>query len=151
MTTTTWNRLAPSTGRGAERIVLPLPPEADAKYEMEIYARFMRHLRNVPNSRIEIKILSAIQFTADMLETSEAMVAKTLVDLGLLAPRKAFPGSFLDFCDRCMLRRSWDKDGDVSGPPPAVLTLKEHWEKSGEGRFGTYPTQYAVFNESVYC
>ena len=52
------------------RIALPLPPSSTASNaeEMDVYARFMRHLRHVPNNRMEIKILSAIQFTADMLD-----------------------------------------------------------------------------------
>jgi hypothetical protein len=139
-----------STNR--EKIVLPLPPSADrdARFEMEIYARFMRHLRNVPNSRMEIKILSAIQFTADMLDIREELVAKTLVDLGLLAPRKAFPGTFLDFCDRMMLRGLNPFREDRDSPPPAVSALKEHWDATGENRFGPLPVHYAVFKESNY-
>ena len=147
-----------SQGRKTEQIVLPLPPSLtnlaagqDTRFEMEIYARFMRHLRNVPNSRMEIKILSAIRFTADMLDIGEELVAKTLVDLGLRAPRKALPGTFLDFCDKCMLRRSWDAPDDEvhsdrSGLPPAVRMLKEHWEVTGEDRFAVLPVHYAIYN-----
>ncbi len=147
-------------GKATEQIVLPMPPgitdlEAgqDTRFEMEIYARFMRHLRNVPNSRMEIKILSSIQFTADMMDIAEELVAKTLVDLGLRAPRKAFPGSFLDFCDKCLLRRSWesglDARKDLSGPPKGILLLKNHWDGIGEDRFGPLPGKYAVFNEGL--
>ncbi len=149
-----------SQGRTTEQIVLPMPPSLtnlaagqDTRFEMEVYARFMRHLRNVPNSRMEIKILSSMRFTADMLDIGEELVAKTLVDLGLRAPRKAFPGTFLDFCDKCLLRRSWElseKTGQISsdmgGLPPAVLAMKEHWENTGEDRFGPLPVQYAVYN-----
>ena len=148
------------SGRPTEQIVLPLPPimtdlEAgqDTRFEMEVYARFMRHLRNVPNSRMEIKILSSIQFTADMLDIGEELVAKTLADLGLRAPRKAFPGTFLDFCDKCLLRRNWesglDARKDLSGPPKAVLWLKDHWDSIGEDRFGPLPIKYAVFNDGA--
>lgn len=135
-----------------DKIVLPLPPSADRehRFEMEIYARFMRHLRNVPNSRMEIKILSAIQFTADMQDVGEALVAKTLVDLGLLAPRKAFPCEFLDFCDNMMMRKSTGFKDAHSGPPPAVAALKEHWDAIGENRFGPLPIHYAVFNTGSY-
>ena len=83
-----------------KNVVLPLPPEKDrGAAEMEIYARFMRHLRMVPNSQIEIKVLSAIQFTADMLDIRDALVSKTLVDCGLRAPRKAFPAEYLEHVD----------------------------------------------------
>ncbi|MDB5492405.1 MAG: hypothetical protein JWO78_2254 [Micavibrio sp.] len=140
-----------------ETIILPLPPGPelrgghDGRFEMEIYARFMRHLRSVPNSRMEIKILAAIQFTADMLDTSEALIAKTLVDLGLLAPRRAFPGSFLDFCDNMLLRAAATKfSDDHSTPPQAVSVLKGHWDLIGENRFGPLPVHYAIFNDGQY-
>lgn len=132
-----------------ERIALPLPPEAgeETRFEMEIYARFMRHLRNVPNSRMEIKILSAIQFTADMTDTSDALVAKILVDCGLKAPRKAFPVSFLDFVDKSVTRSHWD----VGSPPASVVKLRDHWDRIGEDRFSHIRSaQYSVFNENNY-
>lgn len=153
-----------SLGRTTDRIILPLPPilsdlaaGQDTRFEMEVYARFMRHLRNVPNSRMEIKILSSIQFTADMLDVGDELVAKTLVDLGLRAPRKAFPGSFLEFCDKCMLRRSLEQAEASKGPigsdmkntPRTVLLLKDHWDNIGEDRFGPLPLQYAVYNSGV--
>lgn len=135
-----------------EKIILPLPPatDRDMRFEMEIYARFMRHLRDVPNSRVEIKILSAVQFTADMMDLSEALVAKTLVDLGLRAPRKAFPSSFLEFCDKSLMRGTMSFSDDRGGPPPAVTALRGHWDGTGESRFGPLPIHYAVFNENMY-
>ncbi len=126
-----------------ERVQLPLPPAAgnETKFEMEIYARFMRHLRAVPNSRMEIKILSSMQFTADMMDISDALVAKTLVDCGLKAPRKAFPVSFLDFVDKSVMRSSWD----VASPPVSVMKLRDFWDTIGEDRFShTVPSRYAV-------
>lgn len=118
-----------------EKITLPLPPskEREAKFEMEIYARFMRHLRQVPNSRMEIKILSSIQFTADMIDVSDALVAKVLCDLGLRAPRKAFPLSFLEFADKTLQRQVWGQET----PPASVTALKAHWDMIGEDRFST--------------
>jgi hypothetical protein len=129
----------PATGN--DRIALPLPPAMgeQARFEMEVYARFMRHLRGVPNSRMEIKILSSLQFTADMMDTSDALVAKTLCDLGLRAPRKAFPVTFLDFVDKTTTRRSWE----FGAPPASVVALREHWDRIGEDRF-TLTGQYAV-------
>ena len=81
------------------KTVLPPPPPAAIREidDLIIYERFMRHLRNIPTSRTEIKVLSAIQFTADMLGHSDAHVANTLVDFGLRAPRMAFPADFLKF------------------------------------------------------
>jgi hypothetical protein len=134
-----------------ERVTLPLPPSMgrDAHFEMEIYARFMRHLRQVPNSRLEIKILAAIQFTADMMDVGDALVAKTLADLGLRAPRKAFPAAFLDFADRAVQRRVWTEGVVV---PSSVVAMKEHWDLIGENRFAeTVRDHYAVSNEGAYA
>jgi hypothetical protein len=134
-----------------ERVVLPLPPLGgdETKFEMEIYVRFMRHLRQVPNSRLEIKILSAIQFIADLLDHGDALVAKTLVDMGLRAPRRAFPVSFLDFVDRSMARQSWDHG---NFPPPSVATLHHHWSRIGEDPFtASLRPHYAIFNGGQYA
>lgn len=138
-----------NTAYSHDRVILPLPPGAgeETRFEMEIYARFMRHLRIVPNSRMEIKILSAIQFTADMMNISDALVAKTLVDLGLLAPRRAFPVSFLDYADKSLMRTSWDN----SMPQPGILKLRDHWDRIGEDRFAhAMPRRYAVYQERSY-
>lgn len=147
----TKNASAPaySAAEGGQRIQLPLPPQAgnDTRFEMEVYARFMRHLRAVPNSRMEIKIFSAIQFTADLMDVSDALVAKTLVDCGLKAPRKAFPVSFLDFVDKSMMRTSWD----AGSPPVSVMKLRDFWDRIGEDRFAhTMPSRYAVQNQMGY-
>ncbi|MFP4313582.1 MAG: hypothetical protein ACLFR0_04560 [Alphaproteobacteria bacterium] len=119
----------------ANKHVLPLPPQADAQHkdEMAIYARFMRHLRYVPNSRVEIKILSAIQFTADMLQLSDAHVSKTLVEQGLRAPRLSFPADFLSFMDQACMRSDWE----VGGPNQAMKELKEFWDYIGEDKFAS--------------
>ncbi|MFN3701411.1 MAG: hypothetical protein ACK4VI_07815 [Alphaproteobacteria bacterium] len=122
------------------RTVLPLPPHntEDLKDDMAVYARFMRHLRHVPNSRMEIKILSAIQFTADMMDHSDAHVAKILVDLGLRAPRMAFPADFLSFADQALLRTGYE----VGAPSEGVRELKEFWDMIGEDKFAAFKGQY---------
>lgn len=130
----------------AQKIVLPLPPETvktcQRQYDsdMEIYARFMRHLRMVPNSQAEVKILSAIQFTADMLNLDDALIAKTLVDYGLRAPRKAFPVEYLSFIDRSLLRTGWQ----VGGPTASTISLKEFWDSIGEDKFAAVRLQQDV-------
>ena len=108
--------------------------------ETEIYARFMRHLRNVPNSRTEIKVLSSIQFTADMMDISDALVAKILVDMGLRAPRRAFPGSYLDHADSALMRSGWE----IGHPGESLLALKKHWDGIGEDRFAAFRRQYSL-------
>lgn len=131
----------------SRRMIFPLPPEtAGADSEMEIYARFMRHLILVPNSKMEIKILSAIQFTADMLDISDALIAKTLVDLGLRAPRESFPSDYLEYADKTMLRSGWE----VGGPSTATAELKAHWDSIGEDRFAAYRREPVIIETPMF-
>ncbi len=131
--------------------LLPLPPETlsfdrdDAAVNMEIYARFMQHLRHVPNSRMEIKILSAIQFTADMMDYTDAQVAKVLVDLGLRSSRAAMPADFLSFADQALMRSRWD----VGGPNEALLALKDHWDRTGEDKFAAFRREFSLVDERI--
>lgn len=130
------------------KTILPLPPKTGADItaikseDIEIYTRFMRHIRHVPNSRAEIKILSAIQFTADMLGYSDAHVAKTLVDLGLRGPRMAFPGAYLEYADAALMRSGWE----VGGPSANLKELQDHWNKIGEDKFAGIKRTYAIFD-----
>ena len=125
-----------------DNVILPLPPEASAREEMDLYARFMRHLRCVPNNRMDIKILSAVQFTSDMLGFSDAHVAKMLVDMGLRAPRMAFPADFLEFADHSLRRNGWD----IGGPNAALKDLKDFWDRIGEDKFAGFKRDYKVFD-----
>lgn len=114
----------------SDRVLLPiLPLDIRASWEMDIYARFMRHLRNVHNSRMEIKILHAIKYVADMLDLGEEQVAKVLVDLGLRAPRLAFPAAFLEFADNALLRNIFERGGIAN---ESLVELKKHWDALGE-------------------
>ena len=112
---------------------------------MDIYARFMRHLRCVPNSRVEIKVLAAIQFTADMLDYSDAHVAKLLVELGLRAPRMAFPAEFLCFADQALMRECWE----IGGPSSALLDLRDYWASVGEDRFAGMRCEFPLLVEEA--
>ncbi len=129
------------------RVALPLPPKStyETAAEMDVYARFMRHLRHVPNSRVEIKILSAIQFTADMMDYSDAVVARILADLGLRAPRMAFPAGFLRFADQSFLRPRYD----AQGPSAALQELRTHWNQIGEPKFAHIGGEYSLVGEAV--
>ncbi len=131
-----------------KRIAFPFPPASinGAEMEMEVYVRFMRHFRHVPNNRMEIKILSAIQFTADMTDHSDAHIAKILVDFGLRAPRMAFPADFLRFADHSLMRSNWV----VGGPSKALLALKDHWHDIGEDRFAAFRGEYSIAGQMSY-
>lgn len=135
----------PSTLATDDHIVLPSPPECCGVEEVALYARFMKHLRHVPNSRAAIKVLSAMQFTADMLEYSDAHVAKILVELGLRAPRLAFPADFLEFADNSLMRSPWD----VGAPSEALQELKAHWDTTGEDKFAAFKRRYSLLDEAV--
>lgn len=101
---------------------LPLPPMSpklfETEREMEIYVRFMRSFREGVSSRMEIRILNAIQFVADMTDSDDAGVATVLVHLGLKAPRDAFPASYLESVDRVQQR-------DEGGGPGTLVSRSD--------------------------
>ncbi|MCD8497136.1 MAG: hypothetical protein LRZ85_03065 [Alphaproteobacteria bacterium] len=140
--------LHPENAHGKQdvKIVLPLPPQnAALMEEMEIYVRFFRHLRHVPHSRTDIKILSSIQFTADFLDHSDAHIAKVLVDLGLRAPRMAFPADFLRFVDDSLHRSGWE----IGAPTESIIELKLFWDKNGDDKFAAFKRDYSLVDEMI--
>lgn len=129
-----------------ENVFLPLPPLDGAEAPaLEVYARFMKHYRLVPNSNIAIKILSAIQFTADMLDLNDAIVSKMLADMGLRAPRRAFPEAYLEHVDASLMRSGWD----VGAPAASSIDMKRFWDDIGEDKFAAYRREYALLDEMM--
>ena len=129
----------------ALEINLPLPPEVSDGGVLDIYTRFMSHLRCVPTSRMEIKVLAAIQFVADFLDYSDAHVAKVLVELGLRAPRMAFSAEFLRFADQSLMREAWE----IGGPSVALTDLQDFWGRIGEDRFAGVRQDYPFLVEEA--
>lgn len=124
---------AASPAQFSDRVLLPilplaLPTDMVAKWQVDVYARFMRHLRIVRHARMEIKILHAIQYVADVLDASDQHVAKVLVDFGLRAPRTAFPAGFVEYADGAIRRGRMD----VEGPGESLMALRAHWDIVGE-------------------
>ncbi|MDD3021603.1 MAG: hypothetical protein PHX61_11600 [Alphaproteobacteria bacterium] len=135
--------------QNVDPIYLPFPPEDPheaAKTEMEIYARFMRHLRTVPCSRQEIQILTAMQFVADMMVLDDAYVAKVLVDLGLRAPRLAFPEMYLEFVDAALMRDGYE----IGSANRDMVELKMHWDAIGEDRLVAFRRAYPTLTEGIF-
>lgn len=130
------------------KVSMPAPEQVAGirEEDMAICSRFMRHLRHVPNNRMEIKILSSIQFTADFLGLSDAHVARVLVDMGLRAPRVSFPADYLRFADECLMRSGWE----VGGPSKALLGLKDFWDRIGEDKFAHVQHNYSILQEDAY-
>lgn len=128
-------------------IALPFPPiGADVAFEMDIYARFMRHLRVVPTSRQDVQILSAIQYAADMMDLSDAYISKVLVDLGLRAPRAAFPEAYLEHADQSLMR----DPHEVGCASASLQALHNHWISHGEDRFAAFKRHYTVQSEPLH-
>ena len=127
----------------SSHVELPMPPSKSDDSAMEVYARFMSHLRQVPHRRMEIKILSAIQFTANMVDYTDAQVSKMLVDMGLRVGRDGFPADYLDFADASLMRSGWD----VGGPSRGLNALKDYWDEIGEDKFAAFRRQYSLLDE----
>jgi len=129
------------------QIILPFPPnDLKADFELEVYARFMRHLRHVPTSRPEIRVLAAMQFVADMLDISDAHIAKTLIDLGLRAPRMAFPEAYLEFADNALIRSIHEAGSANTG----LKELQNHWSEIGDDKFAAFKRCYPTLSEGIF-
>lgn len=119
-------------------ILLPLPPlettDAEAKFEMDVYVRFMRCLRNITNLPRELAILTSIQFVADMMEMQMNDIVEILVHLGLRAPRTAFPESYVKLIDQSTMQDIYDVR--LSHFP--LRDLRHHWYAIGEDNFRTF-------------
>ena len=130
-----------------DNIILPVPElHTTSNEEMEIYARFMRHLRYVPNSRMEIKILSSIQYVADMMHSSDAFVARVLIDMGLRTPRAALPDDYLEHIDQALMRDEWE----VGAASPSIRGLRDHWARIGEDKLAGFRRYYPMLSEDMF-
>jgi len=119
------------SGESLSEFMLPLSPICRDTLEARICQKFVKHLRHVPSSRMAVKVLSSLQYTADMLGCSDAHVAKVLVDYGLRAPRAAFPETFLQHIDVSLQKEPYEMGA-------ASYTYKElyaHWMRIGESPF----------------
>jgi hypothetical protein len=111
----------------AIRIILPCLPESAGATEKQIYMGFIQALRAGAGRRMEVRILTAIHRAADLTGNSDAYVSRVLADMGLMAPRLAFPGDFLDHVDATFLRTR-----PLRTIPPAYAALAHHWMTIGE-------------------
>ena len=114
-------------------IHLPLPPCVDGnlenqKFEMAVYARFMRHLRYSGRTSEAVKVLEAMRFVADLMDHSESHIAKVLTDLGMRAPRSAYPQAFLAFADNAMVCSAWQ----LGAADAELKALHSYWVDHGE-------------------
>lgn len=146
MTTTTLKANDNKAAYDVTLFTLPMPPlERDDAIAIEVYARFMKHVRLVPHSQMKIKILSAIQFTSDMLDLNDAIVAKALVDMGLRGPRDAFPETYLDHVDRAMMHMGWD----VGAPGAGAIAIHDHWSKIGGEDVFSYSAGHGTAGDEI--
>lgn len=123
------------SSRSGTTIILPCLPESAGKYERDIYMAFIHALREGPHRRMEVRILTSIHRAADATDNSDAYVSRVLADMGLMAPRLAFPGDFLDHVDASLIR-----ERPLMGSVPAAYTaLASHWRAIGEDLYAFLP------------
>lgn len=123
---------APHTRRHHTTVILPCLPDSTGAAERDIYMSFIRALREGPSPytsvrRMEVRIMTAIHRAADATENSDAYVSRVLVDLGLMAPRLAFPADFLDHVDATVMRAR-----PLVTLPAGYTALLHHWAAIGE-------------------
>lgn len=91
--------------------------------EIDVYVNFMGHYRNASTNSEQFKVMNAIQYAAVLMDHSDEYISKQLVDMGLRAPRYAFPIDFQSYCDR-VIERQGQK---IGGPSSAMLELFDQW------------------------
>lgn len=91
--------------------------------EIDIFVHFTGHYRNTPQIEEQYKILNAIQYVAVLMDHSDEYISRQLVEMGLRAPRDAFPIDFLSYFDRVIER----KGQHIGGPSDAMLELLDQW------------------------
>lgn len=127
MTTTLFTTPSPAKANHI-KIILPCLHENAGTAERDIYMIFIRSLREGGlHRRMEVRILTAIHRAADVTDNSDAYVSRVLVDMGLMAPRLAFPGDFLDHVDASLVR-----ERPLLGVSPSYMALAQHWNAIGE-------------------
>ncbi len=110
-------------------VTLPQRVEFEgASAEADICIRFLRHLSAVPSQNSCMKVLSSIQFVADLMGYSDAHISKILVELGLRAPSGAFPEAYIQHVDKTLNGAIWSS----VGPSLALSELTRHWYDLGE-------------------
>ena len=130
MSHTTYSTLTHTTSAGRDahtRIILPYLSERAGQAERDIYMAFLHAFRDGANRRMEVRLLTAIHRAADVTENSDAYVSRVLADMGLLAPRLAFPGDFLDHVEATLQR-----DRPLMGMPASYEALLRHWVAIGD-------------------
>lgn len=129
------------------KVILPVPAmHTTSNEEMEIYARFMRHLRYVPNSRMEIKVLSSIHYVADMMRISDSEVTRVLIDMGLRTPRAALPDDYIEHIDNALMRDEWE----LGAANASIRSLRDHWVMIGEDRLAGFRRYYPLLSEDLF-
>ena len=108
-------------------VILPCLPENTGTTERDIYMAFIRAFREGPQRRMEVRLLTAIHRAADETDNSDAYVSRVLVDMGLMAPRLAYPADFLDHVDATIVR-----DRPLRTIPASYVALTQHWAAIGE-------------------
>ena len=74
------------------------------------------------------------------MDLSDALVAKTLVDFGLRAPRTSFPAAYLEHVDDSLMRTGWE----LGAPSSSSIAVKKHWDGIGEDPFASIRRDYSV-------
>ena len=109
--------------------IMPLPPE-DGKFAHECYMTFMHHMNRAAGPGLDQRILSAISYTAKATDNSTAHISQLLVEMGLRAPKAAFPGDFISHITERLGRDAW-----MLGAPTAnQMDLARIWQKTPEAK-----------------
>ena len=76
----------------------------------EYYPEFIKNLRDIGRGSKSDKVKAAIKLTAETLHISPEFVARCLVEIGVRAPKSAFPRNFVAFINGRKDKSIWEQD-----------------------------------------
>lgn len=110
-------------------INMPVPP-LDTHPDFIYFQAFTRVMSDTQQHEdIALRILSAIEQSANRTETSPAHLARLLVSYGLRAPRHAFPESFSNYAET-YIRTLNDNPSLSMAQHHDIIELHQMWENA---------------------
>lgn len=101
--------------------------------EREIVQIFLQRFRDIPFPRDEMRVMQAIEKTANLTGYSDGVIAKILVDSGLRSSRISFPQEFLSHIDLLYLKKG--RRNLSRKLKQSYADLKDFWQRSEENKF----------------
>lgn len=115
------------------QIIFPDLNKAHDSFDKEVVQIFLQCFRNIQFPRDDMRVMQAIERTADLTGNSDGLISKILVDNGLRACRECFPQEFLSHIDLLCLKKG--RRTLSQKLKKSHSDLKDFWRFNGDNKF----------------